>query len=79
MARARPAKFSTAGDAMIAKTKSMEQLLVALSTGKSYSVQCAARAVVRASFNHLFYSGQVPLSGDGFAMSTLLVIYAEIA
>ena len=63
---------------MNAKTKSIEQLLAALPAGDGYTVQCAARAVLRASFDHLFYDTEIPLSGDGFAMSTLLVVSAEI-
>jgi hypothetical protein len=55
----------------------MEGLLAALEAQDSTAVQIAANAVLKSAYNRLFYHTEVPLIGDGAAMSTLLTVMEE--
>lgn len=57
----------------------MDRLLATLSVnGNARIVRCAAHELLHASFGHLFYDVEVPLTGDGAAMCTLLAASAAL-
>lgn len=61
-----------------ARIDSIFQLNMILESGcPQEMIERQALQVLRRTFNHL-YNAEVPLSGDGFAMSTLLVAAGEI-
>lgn len=61
----------------VQSTCAMDELLAALRSDDHAAIRKASNAVLCSAFDHLFFDVEKPMSGDGFAMCSLIVAAGE--